>query len=66
MNFKVISRNVGFALLVSAFFMLCSLIVAVCNPGDTSSGPLAISFLITFIASCSSSSSCSSGKCCFT
>ena len=49
MNFKVISRNVGFALLVSAFFMLCSLIVAVCNPGDTSSGPLAISFLITFI-----------------
>ena len=49
MNFRVISRNVGFALLVSALFMLLAVGVAALNKDDTSLVPLAVSFLITFI-----------------
>ncbi len=48
MNFKVISRNIGFALLVSALFMLLSAIISIID-GDAALAPLLISFLITFI-----------------
>ena len=50
MSFKVISRNVGYALLVSALFMLVGVIIAASGKGDTSLVPLAVSFLITFIS----------------
>ena len=49
MNIKVISRNVGLALLVSALFMFLSMIVSLCDGRDSAFGPLAISFIITFI-----------------
>jgi len=49
MNLKVISINVGRALLVSALFMFLSLLVSIFNGMDSSFGPLAISFIITFI-----------------
>lgn len=49
MNIKVISRNVGFALLVSALFMFISLIISIIDGVDSAFTPLAISCLITFI-----------------
>ena len=49
MNFKTISRNVGYALLVDALFMLISFLISAFNGPDTALAPLAISFLITFI-----------------
>ncbi len=49
MDIKVISRNVGQALLISSLFMFLSLMVSVLNGRDSSMGPLAISFIITFI-----------------
>ena len=56
MDIKVISRNVGQALLISALFMFFSLIVSVVNGKDSALGPLAISFIITFVSSLSYSS----------
>lgn len=49
MNWKVISRNVGIALSVSATFMLLSVGVSLLNGGDSALAPLLISFLITFL-----------------
>ena len=49
MNLKVISRNVGVALLVSALFMLLSVFVSLADGGDSALSPLLISFVITFI-----------------
>lgn len=49
MNIKVISRNVGLALLVSALFMFLSMLVSLFDGMDSAFGPLAISFIITFI-----------------
>lgn len=49
MNFKVITRNVGQALLVNAFFMLLSLAVSVINGFDEGFAPLLISFLVILI-----------------
>ena len=49
MNWKVISRNIGFALLVSALFMLLSVFVSIGNGNDSALAALSISFLITFI-----------------
>ena len=48
MNWKVISRNVGYALLVSALFMLLSVLVSVLNGNDSALAALIISFTITF------------------
>lgn len=50
MNWKLISRNVGYALLVSALFMLLSIIVSVSNGNDSALAALIISFVITFIS----------------
>lgn len=49
MNIKVISRNVGYALLVSALFMFLSILVSVANGNDSALAALMISFTITFI-----------------
>jgi len=49
MNLKVISRNVGIALLVSALFMLLSVFVSLVDGQDSALAPLLISFSITFI-----------------
>ena len=49
MNLKVISRNVGVALLVSALFMLLSVGVSILNGKDSALVALLISFSITFI-----------------
>lgn len=49
MNLKVISRNVGMALLVSALFMLLSVMVSLIDGRDSALAPLLISFSITFI-----------------
>ena len=49
MDVKVISKNVGHALLISALFMFLSLIVSILNGKDSAMGPLAISFITTFI-----------------
>ena len=49
MNWKVISRNVGYALLVSALFMLLSVGVSLLDGRDSALSALLISFLITFI-----------------
>ncbi len=49
MNLKVISRNVGAALLVSALFMLLSVGVSLVDGQDSALAPLLISFTITFI-----------------
>ena len=48
MNLKVISRNVGAALLVSALFMLLSVFVSLADGSDSALAPLLISFTITF------------------
>lgn len=48
MNVKVISRNVGYALLVSALFMFLSILVSVANGNDSAMAALMISFTITF------------------
>ncbi len=49
MNIKSISANVGKALLVSALFMLLSLVVSIIDGCDTAFMPLLISFMITTI-----------------
>ena len=49
MNWKVISRNVGYALLVSAMFMLFSIVVSVLEGNDSALAALLISFTITFL-----------------
>ncbi len=49
MNVKVISRNVGYALLVSALFMFLSILVSMANGNDSALAALMISFTITFI-----------------
>ena len=49
MNLKAVSRNVGYALLVSALFMLLSLFVSWATRDGAQTG-LFISFLITFIS----------------
>ncbi len=49
MNWKVISRNIGSALLVSALFMFLSVLVSIGNGNDSALAALSISFLITFI-----------------
>ena len=49
MNLKVVSRNVGIALLVSALFMLLSVGVSLIDGADSAMTPLLISFTITFI-----------------
>lgn len=48
MNLKVILRNVGFALLVNALFMLLSILVSVMNGNDSALAALMISFVMTF------------------
>ncbi len=48
MNIKVISRNVGYALLVSALFMFMSILVSMANGNDSALAALMISFTITF------------------
>jgi len=48
MNLKTISRNVGYALLVSALFMLMSIFVSIGNGNDSALAALIISFIITF------------------
>ena len=47
MNLKTISRNVGYALLVSALFMLFSVFVSIANGNDSALVALLISFFIT-------------------
>lgn len=49
MNWKVISRNIGYALLVSALFMLLSVGVSVAGGNDSALAALIISCTITFI-----------------
>lgn len=49
MNLKVVSRNVGVALLVSALFMFLSVLVSLWNGHDSALSALLISFSITFI-----------------
>ncbi len=49
MNLKVVSRNVGIALLVSALFMLLSVGVSLIDGADSAMTPLLISFAITFL-----------------
>lgn len=49
MNFRAISRNIGYALLVSALFMLLAIFVSVSNGNDSALAALIISFTITFI-----------------
>lgn len=49
MNWKAISRNVGYALLVSALFMFLSVLVSFANGNDSACAALIISFTITFI-----------------
>ncbi|MBO6097462.1 MAG: TrkH family potassium uptake protein, partial [Bacteroidales bacterium] len=49
MNLKVISRNVGVALLVSSLFMLLAVVVSLIDGGDSALAPLLLSFTITFI-----------------
>ena len=48
MNLKVISRNVGTALLVSSLFMLLSVGISLLDGGDSALAPLLISFSLTF------------------
>ena len=48
MNLKVISRNVGIALLVSSLFILLSVFVSLADGGDSALTPLLISFSLTF------------------
>ncbi len=49
MNVRAISLNVGKALLVSALFMLISVIISIVDGGDSALAPLLISFVITLI-----------------
>lgn len=49
MNWRVISRNVGVALLVSAVFMLLSVFVSLFSGKDSALVALLISFIITFL-----------------
>jgi trk system potassium uptake protein TrkH len=49
MNFKVIARNVGKALLVSALFLFLSLLVSIYDGMDEGFAPLCISFTITLL-----------------
>ena len=49
MNYRIIARNVGLALLVSALFMFLSIVVSMLHSNDAALVPLTISFLITFI-----------------
>ena len=48
MNIKAISKNVGFALLVSALFMFLSILVSLFDGKDEALVPLVISFILTF------------------
>lgn len=50
MNLKVISRNVGYALLVSALFMFLSVLVSISGGNDSALAALSVSFVITFTA----------------
>jgi len=50
MNWKAISRSVGSALLVSAFFMFLSVLVSIWNGYDSALAPLSISCLLTLIS----------------
>ena len=50
MKIQVISRNVGYALLVSALFMFLSILVSVSRGNDSALAALTISFIITFFA----------------
>lgn len=50
MNLKVISRNVGYALLVSALFMFLSMLISLFGGNDSALAALSISFVITFTA----------------
>ena len=47
MNVKVISRNVGYALLANALFMFFSILVSFANGNDSALAALLISFIIT-------------------
>ncbi len=49
MNWNVISRNVGYALLVNALFMFISILVSVFGGNDSALAAMIISFTITFI-----------------
>lgn len=49
MNLKVISRNVGFALLASAFMMFVSILVSIDRGNDSALAALIISFTLTFV-----------------
>lgn len=49
MNFKVISRTVGKALLVNALFMFLSVLMSIYDGFDDGFGPLSISLVITLI-----------------
>ena len=49
MKIQVISRNVGYALLVSALFMFLSILVSVAGGNDSALAALMISFTITFV-----------------
>lgn len=49
MNFKVITRNVGKALLVNALFVLLSVIVSMLNGYDEGFVPLIISFIVILL-----------------
>ena len=49
MNIKVISRNVGLAILANALFMFLSVLISIFEGMDSAFGPLVISFIITFI-----------------
>lgn len=49
MNLKAVSRNVGYALLTSAFFMFLSILVSMSGGNDSALAALVISFIITFV-----------------
>lgn len=50
MNLKTVSKYVGYALLVSALFMLFSVCVSLLDGRDSAYGPLLVSFLITALS----------------
>ena len=49
MNWKIISRYIGLALLVSSLFMFISLLISLGDGMDSAFGPLLVSFVITFL-----------------
>lgn len=49
MKIQVISRNVGYALLVSALFMFLSMLVSISRGNDSALAALTISFILTFV-----------------